>query len=70
MTITITLRELLTQKGLTQKQLSQMTGIRAAAISNLCRGYVDRVCIEHLEKIASALDIRDIRDLIRLEAVA
>jgi transcriptional regulator with XRE-family HTH domain len=51
---------------MTQKQLAEITGIRPSAISNLCRGFIDRITIDHLERIAKALDIRDINELITI----
>lgn len=53
-------------RGLNQKQVAEMTGIRPAAISALSRGFVDRLTLDHLAKIAEALDIGDIRELIDL----
>jgi DNA-binding Xre family transcriptional regulator len=70
MTINIVLAELIASRGLNQKELAAMTGIRASAISYLCRGYVDRICIDHIERIATALEITDINEIIRLEATA
>ncbi|WAA13390.1 helix-turn-helix domain-containing protein [Fervidibacillus halotolerans] len=58
--------ELLAKNNLTQAQLSEMTGVRQAAISQLSRGFVSRVSIEHIEKIANALDIDDINEIMTL----
>ncbi|WP_270172593.1 helix-turn-helix domain-containing protein [Paenibacillus sp. SYP-B4298] len=52
---------------MTQKQLSELTGIRPAAISEICNNQRTSINREHIEKIAHCLDIQDIRDLIRLE---
>lgn len=70
MTINIVLAELIASRNMTQKHLAAITGIRPSAISYLCRGYVDRICIDHIERIANALEITDIREIIRLEATA
>ncbi|WP_345242477.1 helix-turn-helix transcriptional regulator [Pontibacillus salipaludis] len=59
--------ELLHKRELTQAKLSDMTGIRRAAISQLSRGYVDRVSLDHLTKIADALELDDISELITIE---
>ena len=64
--IRINLEELLKERKMTQSQLSEMADVRANAISNLCRGYVDRLSIEHLEKICDALKI-ELHELIKLE---
>lgn len=70
MTINIVLADLIASRKMTQKDLAELTGIRPSAISYLCRNYVDRVCLEHIERIATALNITDIREIIRLEAAA
>ncbi|WP_336046755.1 helix-turn-helix domain-containing protein [Solibacillus ferritrahens] len=65
--IRIKLSEILEERGLKQSQLAEMADVRPNAISNLCRGYVDRLSIEHLEKISDALQLASINELIELE---
>lgn len=64
--INIRLKQLLNERGITQLQLSQSTGIRPNAISNLCRNYVDRLTIDHLERICTELKIDNISELIEV----
>lgn len=64
--VKIVLAELLKVNNMTQSDLAKKADVRPNAISNLTRGYVDRLSIEHLEKIANALEIKDIRELITL----
>lgn len=64
--IKIVLADLLVDRGLTQAQLAEKADIRPNAISNLTRGYVDRLSIDHLEKLANALEIDDIREIITI----
>ena len=64
--IVLKLRYQLNKRELTQKDLSEMTGIRPNAISMLARGYVERLNLDHIERIAAALDITDINELIEL----
>ena len=64
--VRINIDKLLKDRGLTQKELSDLTDVRQAAISNLRRGFVDRISIDHMERIASALNIDDINDIISL----
>lgn len=52
---------------MTQSQLAELTDIRPNAISNLARGYVDRLSILHIEKICTALQLESISELIELE---
>lgn len=56
--------KILSDRGLTQKELSEMTGIRPAAISYLVRGFIGQITIDHLERIASALEITDANEFI------
>lgn len=70
MEIRIKLDEVLKQRNLTQKQLVEMTGIRAAAISELYNNQRKSINKEHLEKIAKALDINDINELIEIQKEA
>lgn len=57
----------LKQRGMTQKELAEMTGIRPAAISQICRGFVDRLNLDHIGRIATALKIEDISELMTLQ---
>lgn len=64
--INIRLKQILMERNLSQLELSQMTGIRPNAISNLCRNYVDRLNIDHLERICEELNIEDLNQLIEI----
>lgn len=61
------LKETLEKRGINQSQLAQLTGIRPAAISNLSRGFVERLNLDHVQRIAQALKITDINEIITLE---
>lgn len=63
----IKLSELLKERHMTQTQLAELSNMRPNAISNLARGYVDRLSIEHIEKICNSLQLESISDLIELE---
>lgn len=65
--IVIKLDKVLADRNKTQKELAEMTGIRAAAISELYNNQRKSINKEHLEKIAEALAIDDIRELIAIE---
>lgn len=68
MKVKIKLKEVIENhpEKITQKDLSKMTGIREATISDFVRGVRTVINIQHLEKIADALNITDIRKLIDL----
>jgi putative transcriptional regulator len=66
MKIRVKLAEILHSRGLTQKELAEMTGIRTAAISELYNNQRTSINKEHIEKIADALGITDISELIEI----
>jgi putative transcriptional regulator len=48
------------------RELSRLTDIRHAALSELSNSKRQNINFRHIEKIAEALDITDIRDIIDL----
>ncbi|NRS48447.1 helix-turn-helix transcriptional regulator [Brevibacillus sp. HB2.2] len=66
MAIRIKLREILEQKGITQRELARLTGLRASTVNHLCSEKVDRVYLETLELICKTLNI-PIEQLIEVE---
>lgn len=65
--VKLRVKELLEEKGITQKKLAEMAGIRESTISDIVRGTRTVINFEHLGKIATALEINDIREIIDLE---
>lgn len=57
MKIKIRLKELLSEKKISQRQLSIKMNMRLATINHLCSNTVDRVYLRTLEQICEALDI-------------
>ena len=66
-TVRIRLKELLDERDIKQKELAIQSGIRESTISDICRGSRTVMNFEHLARIADALDITDIADLIELK---
>ncbi|MNW46861.1 helix-turn-helix protein [compost metagenome] len=58
MKIKIRLKEILAEKGISQRELARMMGIRHPTINHLCSDSVDRVYIRTLETICETLDIK------------
>ncbi|MFZ5591824.1 MAG: helix-turn-helix domain-containing protein [Bacillota bacterium] len=56
MAIRIKVSELLGRHKMTQKELSQKTGIRPGTVSALYHETIKRLEIEHLDKICAALN--------------
>lgn len=69
MIIIVKLREILKERGITQKELAQMTGIREAGISELANNSRTSLNKEHLIKVAEALGITKIEDLVQFQQV-
>jgi transcriptional regulator, XRE family len=63
--VEITLKETLSERNITQSELSKMAGIRPNTVSSLLNGST-RIEFETIDKIAKALDTDDIRDIISL----
>ena len=69
LTVKVRLRELLKERGMTQAELAKISRLRTTAISKLCNQMRTSIYIEHTRKVAEALDIRDMNQLISLESV-
>ncbi len=65
-TIRIQLKDLLEERQIKQKDLAEMTGLRESTISDIVRGTRTVMNFEHIAKIAEALEIEDIREIIVL----
>ncbi|MCY9593216.1 XRE family transcriptional regulator [Paenibacillus chitinolyticus] len=63
MIIKIRLREILAERGISQRQFALSMNMRLATVNHLCSDNVDRVYIRTLEQICEALQI-DISELI------
>lgn len=64
--IVVRINDLLKKKNFTFEQLSVITGVRAAALNELSNGKRKRIEFAHIERIANALHISDIRQIIDL----
>ncbi|GGE80415.1 helix-turn-helix domain-containing protein [Priestia taiwanensis] len=62
--VKILLKEQLDKCGLTQKELSEATEVRAATIHDLYHNKSKQIPIKVLEKIADELNIRDMNKLL------
>lgn len=65
--IKLKVKDALEKRELSQKRLAEMSGIRESTISDIVRGTRTVINFEHLSKIAEALEITDIRELIDFE---
>ena len=62
--IVIKLSDILKDRNMTQSELVALTGIRSEAISNLTRGKVERLSLNHLQKVMTALEISNVSELL------
>lgn len=67
MKLVVRLDRVLSDRNLTQKELAKMTGLRPASISELYNNQRKSINREHLEKIAEALSITEISELMELK---
>lgn len=65
--ISLRVRELLNERNMSQKELASVSGVRESTISEICRNARSVINFEHLSKIADALGVTDIRELIVLD---
>lgn len=65
--VKLKVKDALKKRELSQKRLAEMSGIRESTISDIVRGTRTVINFEHLSKIAEALEITDIRELIDFE---
>lgn len=64
--IRVNIHQLLKQHNISLRELSRLTDIRHAALSELANQKRENINFHHIEKIADALNITDIRKIIEL----
>lgn len=62
--VIIKISSLLKQRGISLRELSRLSDVRHAALSELANGKRANINFAHIEKIADALGIDDIREII------
>lgn len=66
MELQINLKRLLMEKGITQKELAEITGLREATISEIANNSRTTINKEQLLLIMRTLDIKDINRIINI----
>ncbi|MBB3111963.1 DNA-binding Xre family transcriptional regulator [Paenibacillus phyllosphaerae] len=64
--VVIKIPELLTKHNISLRELSRLTDIRHAALSQLNNGKRQNINFSHIERLADTFDIVDIREIIEL----
>ncbi|NYE05884.1 DNA-binding Xre family transcriptional regulator [Bacillus niacini] len=67
--VVIKLKELLSAKGMTIRKLSRLSDVRHSAICDLTNQKRINVHVHHLARIADALDIDDMNEIITFEKI-
>ena len=65
----IRLKELLLEKGMTIRKLSRLSDVRHSALSELANQKRINIHLHHLTRIADALDIDDMEQIITFEKI-
>jgi putative transcriptional regulator len=65
----IKLKELLLEKGMTIRKLSRLSDVRHSALSELANQKRINIHLHHLTRIADALDIDDMEQIITFEKI-
>lgn len=64
--VIVKISELTRKRGISLRELSRLSDVRHAALSELSNGKRSNINFSHIEKIADALGISDIREIIDL----
>lgn len=64
--VKVKIHELVNQRGISLRELSRLTDIRHAALSELANQKRQNINFSHIEKIADTLELDDIREIIDL----
>jgi putative transcriptional regulator len=65
--VVVKILKLISNKGISLRELSRLADIRHAALSELANQKRQNINFSHIEKIAEAFDIKDIREIIDIE---
>lgn len=61
--------EILNERNITRSALAEMTGLRPNVISEICNNQRTTINREHIARIAKALEITDVNELIELRSL-
>lgn len=67
--VIVKINELTKEKGISLRELSRLTDIRHAALSELANQKRQNINFRHIEKIAEAFNIEDIREIIDFNTI-
>ncbi|MBD1224792.1 helix-turn-helix domain-containing protein [Virgibacillus halodenitrificans] len=65
-TIKVNIMELASKQGISLTELSRLSNVRVATLSELSNGKRKRIEFDHIRKIAETLNINDINEIISI----
>lgn len=66
--VIVKIQAIMSKQGIASlSELSEVTGIRRAALSELANGKRDRVQLEHIARILEAFNIKDMNEILSYE---
>lgn len=64
--VELLINDLLAERSMSLRELARLSGIEPSNLSNLANGKRKRIYLEHIERIADALEITDISKIMKL----
>ena len=64
--VEVLINDLLAERQMSLRELARLSGIEPSNLSNLANGKRQKIYFEHIERIADALEIDDISEIIRI----
>ncbi|MBC1935940.1 helix-turn-helix transcriptional regulator [Listeria grandensis] len=65
--VVVNLKSLVEKHGISMKELSRLADIEPAILSKLVNNKRQSIYFDHIARIADALDVKDIREIIDIE---
>ncbi|MBW9324512.1 helix-turn-helix transcriptional regulator [Enterococcus casseliflavus] len=64
--VEVLINDLLAERQMSLRELARLSGIEPSNLSNLANGKRKKIYLEHIERIADALEIDDVSRILRL----
>ena len=64
--VEVLINDLLAERQMSLRELARLSGIEPSNLSNLANGKRQKIYLGHIERIADALEIDDISEIIRI----
>ncbi len=64
--VEVLINDLLAERQMSLRELARLSGIEPSNLSNLANGKRQKIYLERIERIADALEIDDISEIIRI----